>query len=286
MLSIQHILCSVLSCSGDDEYLDKHAAAIIFPDAIKAYLPSRKFSHFEKGVIPDDISYMRFPNNLKCVTKDFILQSVEEYGHEAIAPSSVIGEDTDLWTFRAHNRWLFPNIYRGIQSHLIQDIIFDAFLREQIDCSDKYRDNFYIVNLDGTRKKVNGEEIRAEIAKVEQFGLYVLVHKIYRETGILANQKWVNDTLFPLIERDYPKDLAEKTISYMQIDPDLNKLITKKDWEELNDVICGNIKYDEWYVMYEKTKSVLHFFDVKLEELYASHKREANAFNVPFIGEN
>ena len=43
----------------------------------------------------------------------------------------------------------------GIVLHLQQDILFDRFIREQIDCSRKYEDIFFFHG-----QKMNGKELR------------------------------------------------------------------------------------------------------------------------------
>ena len=48
MLSIQHIMASLYCHSGNLDYIKENAAAIIFPDAIRAYSKIRAYSHFEK----------------------------------------------------------------------------------------------------------------------------------------------------------------------------------------------------------------------------------------------
>lgn len=69
MLSMQHIMTSMLN--GYDTCEREYIAAVVFPDAIRAFTGERELSHFEENPKTGDISWMRFPNYMS-VDKAFM----------------------------------------------------------------------------------------------------------------------------------------------------------------------------------------------------------------------
>lgn len=230
MLSMQHILCTILASKGDNTYLDKHASAVVFPDAIRKYTGPREYTHFESGM-NGDVSYWKFPTDMKHLTPESVQNSLSTNGHLATKKGPcVLGEDTHIETFEQTNRHLPPDMYDSILLHLHQDTAFDAFIREEIDCSKKYQDTFSYQD-----KTMNGKEVRTLIADMEQQGIYALAHQIYQTTGIVCDQKWFEKEIKPRLERDYPADLAESTYQYMKIREPEQTWIKNKDWSHLNE---------------------------------------------------
>lgn len=257
MLSIQHILCGISRGRTDSEYL----AASVFPDAIRAYTGRREYTHFEENAymqeFPDepekwDISYWQFPSNMKTVTPQSVKTQLQENGHLAkgIHPAA-IGELTHLEEFVEHNQHLPAQMFLGCKDHLTEDRRFDTFIRTEIDCRKKEQDIFYFQH-----QEYDGKGVRTLINQIEQHGIYLLAHDIYNKTGMLCNQEWLEQTIKPILDAEYPKDLAEKTFSFMRIDPEINEWITNKDWSHLDtgliakekyDTLYGNIMADMWY---------------------------------------
>mgnify|MGYP000053737705 CR=1 FL=1 len=248
MLSIQHILCGTLYGETNSEYL----AASVFPDAIRAYTRRREYTHFEENAylqdFPDnpekgDVSYWSFPDSMKTVTAESIQKQLQETGHlaEGIHPAA-IGEMTHVDVFEEHNRHLPLQMFLGCKDHLVEDARFDTFIRTEIDCRGKEQDIYYFQN-----QEYDGKEVRALIGNIEQYGIYQLAHEIYEQKGILCNQEWLINTIKPVLDAEYPKDLAEKTFSFMQIDPTINAWITEKDWSHLDAGPVPKEHYDQLY---------------------------------------
>lgn len=257
MLSIQHVMSMVLATNNDKEYVDKHIASVVFPDAIRAYSGPRGLSHFEKGT-DGSSSYWKFPTGMKTVTKESVDLSLALDSYLAAAPKAFIGEESDIEAFRKHNRHLPKEMYEGCEAHLKQDIIFDNFIREKIDCKEKYKDRFFIISGKGEREEIDGKTLRNIIANIEQQGVYILAYEIYERTGTLINQQWFDEVVYPALKRDYPEDLAEKTYSYMKIHPMINELITNKDWSKLDKIVVGNIRYKDFKKLYNDATNYLH----------------------------
>lgn len=62
MLSIEHIMTSMMNGHTTDE--KEYIAAVIFPDAIRAYTKDRELSHFEENPKNGQVSYIEFPNHM------------------------------------------------------------------------------------------------------------------------------------------------------------------------------------------------------------------------------
>lgn len=241
MLSIQHVLCGVLYYKNDS--FKSKIASIVFPDAIRAYSGPRQYTHFEYSEDGNDTSYWIMPDSMKYVTKESVSESLSMNRHlvQNIHPC-VIGEKTNINKFYETNSHLPKSLFEGIEMHLKQDMVFDDFIREIINCNNRYND-MYIYN----NNLYDGKGIREVIAEIEQYGIYVLANIIYEQQGITVNQLWFEENIKPILEREYPKDLADKTFSYMKIDETFNELITNHDWSKLND---GPITYEKYIDLY------------------------------------
>lgn len=158
--------------------------------------------------------------------------------------SCAIGDETTIEKFEELNELLPKEMYHGILTHLIQDNIFDKFVREEIDCSRKYEDKFMI-----NGKELNGKQIRKIIEKIEQFGIYILAYKLYLKYGILVTQDWCHEHIYPIMQEEFPKELVKKTYPYIKIDENINKWIKENNWSHLND---GPVNKENIENMYEE----------------------------------
>lgn len=160
MLTLQHSLVTFLALDGDIDRFRFIVAYDLLPDAIRRYTGARQTSHFEINSTGTDVSFMKFPLDLKNLTKE---TSEKIEGHLAgdIKPCC-IGETTQLHVFDQWNKHLPIQYYCGIRMHLIQDYFYDEFIRNIIDCSDKYNDKF-IYN----GKSIDGTTVRKYVADIE-----------------------------------------------------------------------------------------------------------------------
>lgn len=133
MLSMQHIMTSMLN--GYDTCEREYIAAVVFPDAIRAFTGERELSHFEENPKTGDISWMRFPNYM-CVDKTFM----EEWKSKDFLchlsndiEKGVLGQKTHIEKYCEINQLLNlnkPAMYKGIEDHLKQDIVYDKYVRD------------------------------------------------------------------------------------------------------------------------------------------------------------
>ena len=240
MITLQHSLVTLFGYLGHVDSFEKEVPYVLFPDAIRRYCGPRQYSHFEEKYDGSDVSWVKFPSDIKTIDKEKMGKQPMHMVDE-VKPC-VLGENTNIQAFEEHNRNLPPEMYAGIKKHLIQDLMFDEFIREQIDCSKKYEDKF---EFNG--KTYNGQEIRKVIGDIENHGLYVLAYMLNRSYGITANQEWFDEHVKKNLDRVYPEDLANGTYNYMKIPDVINERITNGDWSHLDE---GPIRFNDYFKMY------------------------------------
>ena len=94
---------------------------------------------------------------------------------------------------------------------------------------------------------MDGKTVRSLIGDVEQYGIYVLAHKINKETEIKITNEWINETVAPILYRDYPEDLADKTLGFMHIRDDINAYIKSDDWTHMDEGPVPREDYEQLY---------------------------------------
>lgn len=258
MITLQHAIVTLLGMRGDERELSEEIQYVLLPDAIRMYAGPRKYSHFEKSSDGKDVSWMRYPRELKSISKDTV-EKADKHIVTDIKPC-VLGEETDIKTFEQQNKYLPFRYFYGVKKHLTQDHIFDEFIREKIDCSRMYEDKFYF-----NGQEYNGAGIRKVIADIEAHGVYVLAYMLNKTYGITPNQKWFDKHVKPVLDREYPEELAENTYKYMKIPEVIDERITAQDWGHLE---MGPISLREYITMYEKVVKEMPKIDYerKVEE--------------------
>ena len=268
MLSIQHIMASLYCHSGNLDYIKENAAAIIFPDAIRAYSKIRAYSHFEKSIEEDSgygefsinkggglIAYWEMPSDMKNINQESINESLKSAKMPYRTAKCVIGEMSDINRFYETNSHLPSKMFRGIEEHLKEDILFDIFFRKQLDTSQRFKDIFYIYR--GNKiKKLDGIGARKFATEIEQQGIYILAYLIHKDYGLTINQQWFDNVIKPVLFRDYSEELAEKTFSFMKIDEEVNNLITNHDWSKIQE---GFIPFDDYIVFYKCLNNIINY---------------------------
>lgn len=248
MITLQHTLISYLYYyTKPKKTFFEDIPYILLPDAIRYYTKNRQSSHFEIAK-NQEISWLRYPLDLK---DEQLIKGVR--GHkdvmqhivdEKYIPKCVIGEETILASFENTNQHLPTNYFNGVRYHLIQDRVFDKFIRNIFDCSKMYEDIF---NYKG--KTYNGVEFRKLINNIEQQGVLVLSKYMWERYNITTNQEWFDVNIYPQLKKIYSEKMAENTYKYMKIDKDINNRITNHDFDNVNYIV----PYDVLDYMYKQT---------------------------------
>ncbi len=289
MITLQHSLVTLFGLRGDVERFEEEVPYVLAPDAIRRYCGPRPYSHFEETPDGKDISFMHFPKSLKNVSK-------ENIGNERMKLAKgykpcVLGEKTHIEVFERVNGDLSPLYYSGVKKHLIQDVIFDEFIRERIglDTSRRYEsmhipeettgknvgiytfrrpiktpEGKFLLDSKGKRvtetEVLDGEGVRKLIADIENHGVYVLAYMLHKAYGITANQAWFDEHVKKPLEGVYSKDLADGTYQYMRIPEDIDKKITEHDWSSLDE---GPIPLEDYIKMYEEVIGEMPKVDIQ-----------------------
>ena len=242
MITLEHSLITLYAKAGEEESIAREIPYILLPDAIKKYNSLRQYGHFETNRANGLTSWLRYPINLKCFDeKEF--ERLPKY----LAPdiiSSTIGDDINITAFDINNKHLPVDEYFGIKKHLVQDKIFDEWIRKNIDCSKKNEDVFVFKG-----RIYTGEEIRNLITEIECHGVYVLAYMNYETYGITANQDWFNSYVKKQLDAVYSEELSDATYGYMEIPKDINRRITEHNWSKIGE---GIMPLEEYAKMYKK----------------------------------
>ena len=236
MISIQHTgflylalhsmrnTCYAADATKLEEEFKKLVPFVVLPDAIRAYSGPRPISHFESTPDGNDVSFMTFPSVevLKTLSKDTFKTDVEFYHADGYLPC-VIGEKTDIREFDRHN--FGHKYYHALRVHMFQDAILDEVLREElIDASLRFQDIFTVRH--DTSIKIDGKELRRQVAEFERIGFIMLAGIVYERTGTVMNNAWFESVVKPALYAAYPADLADNTFKCMKLDDETNARIT------------------------------------------------------------
>lgn len=236
MISIQHAALYYLAlnsarntCYAADPTklnaeFQKEVPFVVLPDAIRAYSGPRPISHFEKTPDGNGVSYMTFPSEeeLKVLSKETFKDVVKFHHAEGYLPC-VIGEKTDIREFDRKN--FGHKHYHALRVHMFQDAILDEVLREElIDASLRFQDIFTVRH--DTSIKIDGTELRRQVAEFERIGFIMLAGIVYERTGTVMNNAWFKSVVEPALYAAYPADLAENTFKYMKLKDETEARIT------------------------------------------------------------
>ena len=177
MITLQHTLVTLFGLRGNVQKLEEELEYVLLPDAIRRYLAARQYSHFEKHPNGKDVSWFKYPLDLKTLTRAEAFNQPKYLA--ANIPPSVLGEKSSIPTFELHNGHLPPKYFAGVKKHLTQDIEFDNFIRANIDTSKKFRNEFYFKD-----QLYDGKEIRKVIAEISEHGVYVLAYMLHKSFGL------------------------------------------------------------------------------------------------------
>ena len=169
MMSLQHVICTFIRYDGDLEQFKKELPYCILPDALRAYLGTRVLSHFEDNPEHTDSSWFQYPTDIKNLTKD---KALMQESHQAETNlQSVIGEKSDFGRFVNTNLNLPRDMFYGVLTHLVQDLIFDSTLKVLFDMSHKYGEDAYF------EERETGNEAFKNISYIlVSFTLRYLIH--------------------------------------------------------------------------------------------------------------
>lgn len=219
---------------------------ILLPDAIRAYSGPRVMSHFERSPKTTSASWMKFPTAevLKTLSKENFAEMVEFKAQEGY-PSCVIGEDTALNVFDNFNQ--SHPFYRELRAHLRQDMVLDRVLRDSmIDATDRFEDKF--VTRNGLKGKViGGKTLRKEIATFAQMSYVEAAISVHQAYGIIMDNNWFEENVYPALCEVYSQDLADRTFKYMSLTEEMEERIRTHHHASYEEYYKLNIAGDQFF---------------------------------------
>lgn len=258
MITLQHALVTLMALKGNEKEFDKQIPYVLFPDAIRKYTGNRAYSHFEQDIDGKDVSWIKFPTEIKDLDKDKAkTEKLEKHISGNISKGALCGKN-DIEMFEKTNSHLDINQFNGIKKHLIQDDIFDNFIREKIDTTENEKGLFKF-----REKKLTGEQVRDLILDIENYGVYLLASIIYVKYGITTDQAWFDKHVRDVLNKEYSEELAESTYSYMKIPENYNKLIVEHKGRQLQE---GKLDFTEYLNMYKKIALEMRKVDKNQQE--------------------
>lgn len=221
-----------------ERFDEMSAAEVITNDSVRCWTGLREYTHFTKNPVTGEVSWIKFPEaDVKEWTEEMV-KSMDCFSAgkpgQAIIDEATVPEE--MWKHNAHTKQ-----NENFFLHLVQDVVYDDFVRECIDCSRRY-ENVYV--FDG--KEYTGEQLRGNGMERWTKGLinelddqfYVLLAKRFFEvTGVKANRDWLENIMKPAIVKCYSPELAVKTIKFVSLSDKAEELIT-----------TGNFDCDDWPV--------------------------------------
>ncbi len=196
----------------DDNYIKRAIPYVILPDAIRCLGLSRTITHFEIGNngIANGIA---FPTDIKSITSSSELIPLCETN--GIYNQVAIGDTTSLEKFAAMNEKHLPSwAFNFIKLHLQQDICYDAYIREVIDCSHRYDagNPFYFNSA-----AYDAKSVRVLITEIGEQEFRALCRIYERESGVKISQEWLDRIAAPAIKEAYSPIMAAGALSHMRI---------------------------------------------------------------------
>lgn len=255
MLTLQHSLITLIILDGNIERFRQIIPYVLLPDAIRRYTGARQTSHFEENSNHSDISWMKYPLDIKAIDKESQAFKIKSHLANNIKPCC-IGETTILTAFNKHNKHLPLIYYTGVKIHLTEDFIYDEFIREHIDCSDKYNNHFYIND-----KAYDDKGVRQAITEIEEDGIVILARHIYEKYNIITDQTWFDKNVRDVLFKVYSEDLAIGNYNYMQLRTDINEAIVSQNWESVK--LNNTVSFGDYTRMYDKITGML--YDTQLD---------------------
>lgn len=208
---LQHGLLTF--CKNKEDFNDIISYALL-PDTIRFFTKERKYSHFELTNDGTKINGFIYPNDLSLLNNLYCKENIINAKNEE---QSAIGNNIIISYFDNLNANLYDLPKKGYRLHLEQDIIFDNFIRNVINCNEKFNDIFIL--YDGT--KINGVKLRKLIIEMENYGVFLLLQAIYKYMKITINQDWIDKNIVSRIKIDYKMELFENSVKFLKLNKNM-----------------------------------------------------------------
>ena len=231
---IAFLLMAFLNSEFDRDFFNpKDAAEVITNDAMRCWSRSREYSHFTINPETGLVSWAKFPTvDLRFWTKE-IVQNMEKFS--AGKPGkSVIDEETILNEFWVHNTETLQN--RRFFVHLIQDRVYDEFIRHVIDTSKRYQDTYVFNGETLTGAQLRGQGMdrwqKGLLNELDDQFFVRLSKKFFAVTGTKTDAGWIDRVMKIAIRERYSPEMAEETIKFVSLSDKANTIIQSGNFDD------------------------------------------------------
>ena len=232
-----HALAMLVAAQDCTEFRDcniEEATVITLNDSMRCWSGAREYTHFTVNPETGLVSWMQMPTEDVSEWTEELVKSTERFS--AGKPGDAcVDEATVCAEFWRHNKFSKQNMLMYL--HLVQDKVYDRFVRAVIDTSGRYDDVFTFGGKSYTGADLRGKGMMRwnddGLLNVLDAQFYVRLAKRYFEkTGILANSEWIEQVFKPAFFRTYSQELAEKTVKFISINHFAETAISTKNWDE------------------------------------------------------
>lgn len=251
MLIVNHLALGILS-SIDLERYGRFIAGMLYPDAVRKYTKSRPVTHFEQGISEDNISYWSFPDMRS--TEEEVQSALNETGYMSPDPlKGRLGGITHLDAFVECNQHLDSDMFTGIYCHLVQDCLYDKFIRDIIRVNPDNLSHYKVYNNDYT-----DDELSPLLKIIGAQETLILASALYKEQSITYNNEWIKENIAPILYSEYPEDLADTTLNYIYLPKELDEVISNHNFNSVSDTFMLFEDYIKLYAVELKATSKIY----------------------------
>lgn len=234
MKAIDHILTLDLYAAlfKECKVTSTNVALVGYPDFFRCYVGNRGFGHFTINPKTGEVSWITYPEkDVKEITKAD-LEAADKYdaGKPGTACIDELSRPEEFWK---HNKFSLQNLFFYI--HLIQDDCYDKVpIRTFINTEKRYEGIFQFNGETLTADQLRGKgPSRWETGLINLIDdqMYIRLAKAYyEETGIIANQEWIDTIVKPAIHETYSEEQANSACKFINLSERLNQIVSNKNW--------------------------------------------------------
>ena len=210
MIALEHIALYVMAIFNKgglnemSEVLTNQVSWLVLPDVLSQFYGARQIFHFEQNMNKTDSSWVVFPKPgvLKEMSKKGCMNMMDFH----IANNSSSPRKIQLGLFDEKN--YFHPYFNQLRTHLIQDIIFDDLIQKK-------------------------EELENQGLTYDEFRFLHLAGRVYQQSGILLNQRWLDQNVFVAFLTNYSEELAEASYSLVKLPNFVEKCINNLEFASM-----------------------------------------------------
>lgn len=214
-------------------YTLEEAVVLTTPDSVRCWSGPRQYTHFTENPATRKISWIKYPEVPVKEWKQELIDSAEKFdaGKPGVAAVDEASNPSIFWNYNQKT-----NQNELFYAHVVQDVLYDDYLRTYVDTSKMYEDEYLFDGkiYTGDEFRKNGDERWSGESLVNSFNTQVFIaaaKKLYETRGIIANREWFEKEVFPVFYKMYSMELAEKTISFITMTDFADKSISSLEFD-------------------------------------------------------